>query len=227
MTFTAILDEARRITKANSTSFPTAEITTSANKALDRAVALIRNAEGRWEFDDSNNTDLPIATTGLVASQQDYGLDSTHYKILRIEVKDENGDWSLLTPIDQADVYDQSITDYLNTAGLPKYYDKIGNSVFLYPKPSYTQDASLKVFYERGASYFTTSDTTKAPGINPMFHNLIPMWCAYDYALINSLPLQKNLREEIAVMEQELKDYYSSRNKDERVSLTIRKKSFR
>ena len=227
LTFTQILSESRRLVRANSSSYSTDDITSSSNRALDREVAVIRDAQGRWQFDDSNNTDFPIATTGLVANQQDYGLDPTHYRIERVEVLDEAGNWTKLTSIDEADIYNQSITDFLSGAGVPQYYDKTANSLFLYPKPNYTQSASLKVFYERGPSYFTSADTTKTPGFNPMFHSLIPLWCAYDYAFVNQLDIADRLRAEIASMEENLISYYSLRDKDEHLGLRARLSNYR
>jgi hypothetical protein len=226
MTFSEVLTEARRLVKANSTSYPTSEITVSANRALDREVVLIRQADGRWQWDDSNQTDFPFATTSLVLDQQDYSLDATHYRIERVEVKDEEGNWHKLASIDQADIYDQSLTDFLKTSGQPQYYDKIGNSIMLYPKPEYSQVASLKVFYQRGPSYFTTSDTSKTPGFNPLFHRLIPLWCAYDYAFINDMKIAANLRSEISQAEEQLQEFYALRDKDEHITLTTKRGNF-
>jgi hypothetical protein len=227
MTFTEILTEARRLVKADSTSYPTSEITESANRALDRAVALIREAEGRWQWDDTNNTDLPIATTALVDGQQDYELDPTHYEMERVEVQDELGGWHRVLPIDQADIYDQSITDFLSTAGTPQYYDKIGRSIMLYPTPSYSQDDSLKVWYKRGPSYFTVSDTTKTPGFNALFHRLIPLHSAYDYAFINQLSVAPSLQDKILTMEDDLINHYSRRDRDDKIRLRVRTGNFR
>lgn len=226
MTFTEILAEARRLSKSNSASYSTEDITTSANRALDRATSLIRNADGRWQWDDSNYTDFPRSTRSLVADQQDYSLDPTHYRIERIEVKDSASTWSKLTSIDQADLFDVSLTDFLSSSGVPQYYDKIGNSVLLYPKPSYSQSASLKVFYQRGPSYFTSTDTTKTPGFNTLFHRLVPLWCAYDYAFINQLEVKDDLLQEIAAMEGQLQEYYSLRDKDEHIGLRARYYNF-
>lgn len=222
MNYTEILTESRRLVKANTASYPTSEVTSSSNRAQERITGLIRQAQGRWQWDDSNNSDFAIATATLNEDQQDYELDPTHYRIERVEVKDEAGNWTKLVSIDQADVYDQSITNFLSGSGIPQYYDKVGNSVFLYPKPSYTQAASLKVFYERGPDYFETSDTTKTPGFNPLFHRLIPLWCAYDYSFINGLDATDRLRSEINVMEDQLQDYYSLRDKDEHIGLRAR-----
>ena len=230
MTFTEILAETRRISKQNSTSYPTSEIVTSANRAQERVTGLIREAQNRWQWDDSTYADLSIATTTLVDNQQDYELDPTHYRIQRVELKDQDGNWNKLDSLDQADVYNQSLTDFLKTAGLPKYYDKVGNSIFLYPKPAaanVTETAGLKVFYERGPDYFETTDTSKTPGFNTLFHSLIPLWCAYDFAFINSMPIADSIIGRITLMEEDLKTYYSLRDEDDRIGLKVRRYNFR
>lgn len=227
MQFSEVLTDTRRLSKSSTASYPTSEITDSANRALERITGLIRQAQGRWQWDDSNDTDFAIATATLNIDQQDYELDSTHYRIERFEIKSTAGQWSKLHPIDQADVYDQSLTDFLSISGTPQYYDKVGNSIFLYPKPNYTQSASLKVFYERGPSYFATTDTTKQPGFNPLFHRLIPLWAAFDYAFINQLDVASTLRGEIAVMEDALAEYYARRDSDEHITLKARLMNFR
>src|ERR1035437_6607564 len=74
------------------------------NEALNRIVNLIMTADGRWQYDDTNNTDFPIATTSLSTTlgseQQDYSFDITMLRILRIEVMDNTGAFRKLTPID-------------------------------------------------------------------------------------------------------------------------------
>jgi hypothetical protein len=201
---------------------------------MDRITTLIRDAEGRWQWDDSNNTDFPFATTTLNINQQDYALDPTHYRIERVEMKDTAGNWTKLIPIDQADIYNQSLTGFLSSVAIPVYYDKVGNSLFLYPVPSYTQAASLKVYYERGPNYFVSTDTTKTPGFNPLFHRLVALWVAYDYAFINSIAIANSLYGFIRSrgtslpsgiirdMEENLQDYYSLRDKDDHLALKTR-----
>lgn len=193
--------------------------TALSNRALERITVLIREAQGRWQWEDGNNTDFPIATAALVADQQDYALDGTsHFRIERVEVQDSAGNWTKLTPFDQVDIYDQALTDFLADTGLPQYYDKLGNSLFLYPTPDYSQAASLKLYFERGPSYFLSSDTIKTPGFNPLFHRLIPMWASYDYD--HTRDGAKELREEIAVMESDLTEFYARRDRDEHTRLT-------
>lgn len=204
------------------------------NEALNTVVNLIMTADGRWQFDDTNNTDFPIATTNLVTTlgseQQDYAFDITMLRILRIEVLDNTGAWRKMSPLDQSDVYDTSLTDLLKTPGLPVYYDKQGNSIFLYPKPlatSVTSTAGLKVWFQRPPSYFTTADTTKVPGFNSMYHRLVALIASRDYAMFKQLSVAPALSEKVAQDEDSLVENYTLRNKDEHIKLSVKRFNWR
>ncbi len=228
MTLDQIRTTAYLYTSTSGTSdFPDATLVALANNALERVVSLINASDGRWQFDDSNNTDLPVATTDIVINQQDYSFATSHLQINRAEIKDASGNWSKLTPIDQADLYNQSLTDFMKTAGNPVYYDKIANSAFLYPTPNYSQTASLKLYFERGPSYFLTSDTTKSPGFNTLFHDLIPLWIAYNFAIANGKQNAQNLMSEIAQREDSLVEYYALRSHDDPIRLRARPRNYK
>ncbi len=213
------------------------------NEGLNKVVSLILQSDNRWQWDDNNNTDFPIATTNLSTTlgseQQDYSFDVSFLKITRVEILDNTGAWNLLKPIDQADLYDQSLTDFLKSAGRPTYYDKIGNSIFLYPKPlatAVTSLAGLKVWFQRPPSYFVAADTTKVPGINSLFHRLIALYASKDYALINSLPVaggvmrggfKTGLLAMVDDAEQSVIESYAMRNKDEHIRISAKKYNFR
>lgn len=197
------------------------------NRACDEITSLILEADYRWQFDDSNSTDLPIGTTALVADQQDYSFDTSHIRVTRVELKNENGDWVELTPIDQTDIYDTSLTDFLKTSGIPRYYDKLGTSVFLYPKPSYSQAASLKVYFQRQHAYFSISDTTKTPGFPVIYHRLIPLMASYDHAMVNSLDIRDALAVEVVKMKEALQDFIAGRSRDEHITLKVRQGNFK
>lgn len=230
MTLDQIRTAAYLYTSTSGTSdFPDATLVVLANNALDRVTSLILKSDGRWQFDDENNTDLPIATTALVSGQQDYSLAVTHLGIDRVEVQDNatTPSWHKLLPIDQADLYQTAMTSFLSSNGLPQYYDKIGNSVLLYPIPNYAQAASLKLYFKRGPSYFLTSDTTKTPGFNTLYHELIPLWIAYNFAIANGKANAPGLMTEIQSREDALKEDYSLRDKDDRLILRARPQSWR
>jgi len=222
MTFTELLNDIYFLTGSSSVTYPIANSTANINRSLNYVVAKIFASDGRWEWDDSNQTDLPIATTALVSGQQDYQLALEHLKIERVEVADEDGVFHKLAPISEADLFDTSITEFMSTDGSPKYYDKRGGYIFLYPAPDYARAASLKVYFQRGPSEFAVSDTTKTPGFASLFHRILSLSAAYDYALPNGLPQASKLLEEKEKLCQQMEDFYSQRDVEDRPKLSAR-----
>lgn len=208
-----IVDDARWIVGANSTSYPIADLTRNANRWLDKAVALIIPASGTWQFDDSNYTDYPIATTALVSGQQDYVFDVSFLRIERVEIKDEDDNWKRLRQLDSTEVK-ISLEEFHETDGAPIFYDVSANSVKLYPTPDYAQNASLKVYFQRKGSYFVTTDTTKEPGFAEIFHRYVSLGAANDFALKMRSSNQKDIRGELVAMESDMQNFYSRRNRD-------------
>ncbi len=227
MTISDIVNKVYFLTKSDSSSYSAADMLIAINNAYERVGSLILGQDSRWVWDDSNQTDLPIATTNLVSAQQDYSIASTHLSIDRVEVKDAAGNWVLLTQIDQQlKKGDQAVTlaAYQSTNGTPNEYDIIGNSVFLYPTPSYSSTGGLKLYFTRGPSLFTSGEVstgTKVPGFNSLFHDLIPLHVAFDYAVANSGQNTTSLFNIIQTKEQQLKDYYGLRNRDARPRLSM------
>ena len=207
----------------SNTTYPIKDKTRSVNRYYNRVVSLIFQADGRFEFDDNNQTDLPIGTTALVANQQDYSISgATFLKILRVEVKNSNGDWTQLKQISLQDKKGTAMTEYRSTAGVPVEYDVLAQSVFLYPKPNYSASASLKIYYQRDVSLFVSTDTTKVPGFAAPFHNILSFGAALDYAIANNLTSRIPLfREEIAKLEQAIIEFYGNRDKDSKLRMTI------
>jgi len=134
-----------------------------------RVNSWIWESTGTWEYDDSNWDDLPIATTTIVDDQQDYELSSIAQKIDRVEVLDSAGNYQLITPIDKSEIKSSSMSEFYETAGMPRYYDLVGRSILLYPKPDtskVTAAKGLKVYFTRDIKEFAykegTADATLA-----------------------------------------------------------------
>lgn len=223
MTFTDIKNRTYFLTNTDSTQYPIADLVISANRAVERIVSLINRCDSKWQWDDLNQTDLPIGTTALVSGQKDYSLQTSHLTIDRVEVKDSAGNWHRVNPIDRTAIEGQSLTDYKKSNGLPEEYDLIGSSVFLYPSPNYSQASSLKIYFTRGPVAFDSDDTTETPGFNSLFHDLIPLWIAYDYAIAKGKDNPEKLFKEIERKERELYDFYGLRDRDYRPRLTTSK----
>lgn len=205
----------------HSSDFPLTDVTTSLNRWNHRVGVWIWKASGTWEFDDKNQTDLPIATTTLVANQQDYSLPTTVLTITRVEVLDASGNYQKLEQVDQSELSDIALSEYEENAGLPIKYDIMANSLILYPKPaagSVTLAAGLKIYFAREGTEFTTpatyttADTTQ-PGFDEGFHDILPLGAAFDWCSVNGpQDLASTYRTEIEVMRKDLEAHYGRRN---------------
>jgi hypothetical protein len=233
MTLSQIQTKIYFYTKTNVSGFSNADMIIFINNAVEHIESLITRYDSRWQFDDSNQTDLPIATTSLVSAQQDYQITSNHLSIDRVEVKDTAGLWHLLTQIDQQQFKGdnaQSLTDYLKTNGLPIEYDLVSNSIFLYPVPNYSQSASLKLYFSRPPASWSSADLstgTAVPGFNSLFHDLVPLWVAFDYWNANNPTNARGFATSIITREKDLQDFYGSRNRDYKGRLTPNRDSTR
>lgn len=184
-----------------------------------------------WEWDDTNKTDFPIGTATLVASQRDYALPSNFLKLLRVEVKDSAGNYQKLQQFDENQI-EQGLTSFMAGDGMPLYYREIGNSIELYPSASATSTtltAGLKIYYQRTQTEFTNADASVSPGMPANFHRILSLGASYDYAISkmsNNTNLITSLKNQIDVMRESLKEYYSSRNKEVRPILKTKVKNY-
>ena len=215
-------------TGASITDYSLADRTGNSNLALDTILGLILEADQKWEWDDSNNTDLPIGTTSLVANQKDYGISgATYLKITKVLCKDANGTWRTLKPMDKNSPEAKNLNEQTNP-GTPTHYDLIGNSIFLGPYPNYASTGGLRIFFQRNVSYFITTDTTKAPGFAQPFHRLVSLYASDDYLSAKGLvgDRLKRIQNKIEKMENALLKFYASRNAEDRPRLRFRKENY-
>lgn len=178
---------------SDASSFPIAEKTLYVNAALEELIAEIINADGTWEYDDTNYTNLPRGTGTLVEGQQTYTFASEYLQILMIEVKNSSGNWYKLKPLDKDDLGDSSPDEYFGQlsngnpqTGLPEYFDQIGDTIFLYPAPTsanVTLTSGLRVWFKRTADLFTTTDTTQEPGLPSSHHMLLVYMASIPYCM--------------------------------------------
>jgi len=215
----------------DTTSLTLKSFTRSANFALDRCTSLILRADGRWQHDDTNNTSTEIldVTTNLASGTKKYATSVTWLKVNGVRIKDSAGTFINLPQKDRRNYTPSQLTD----TGTPTSYDLLGNWVYLSPTPNYASTGGLEIQYQRGASYFTTSDTTKTPGFATHFHRLISLHGALDYCEINDLDSRAvKIRTKIGSppterdvgsgLEMELVNHYATRNVDDRPAISVR-----
>lgn len=201
------------------------DFTRKANISFSDYLTLAFKTNGKWQFDDSNHTDFPEIVTDLVAGQREYifGTDEEGNVILdvyRVYVK-VNGQYVLIDPIDKNnDTVDPSNYNGLNAEGIPYEYDKLGNAVLLNLIPETTVAGGLKVLINREASYFTSADTTKKPGVPGLHHKWFFLRPALDYARRNSLSSYLRIEAEVTKLEADIKHTFTTRARDEQNILT-------
>jgi hypothetical protein len=214
-----------------------ADFTAELNESFDELMPLIYGADAKWQWDDSNHPDQPIATFDLASGQQSYSFisDEDGNSILEIDalyIKDPIGEWRRLTGVDSKN---DSGTDAIfaqnsNNIGTPTRYDKLGTSVFLDPVPNYDADGGIRIVFKRAQSYFATDDTTKSAGIPRPFHKLLPLIASRNWLVIHKA---ENI-ETIAEVKEQIKDgkaafekHLNKRSGDERIVVRPRIESSR
>jgi hypothetical protein len=204
------------------------DMTRNVNHYYDEAISLILESDGLWEWDDDNNTDLPIATSSLVANQRDYSFAGAGFlKILKIEVKNSAGNWTVITQTDQSLRKLKPIESSTESSGTPREFDLFNETLFLYPAPSYSSTGGIKVFYQRGAEHFETTDTTQEPGFASPFHRYLSIGAALDYCNVHGLTQKANMLEsKKATMAQAIKEHYSTRNRNTKTRMTVSKEDY-
>lgn len=194
------------------------QFTRRINEWYQKVVTMIFASQDDWDWDDSNQTDYPIATTNLVANQQDYQIpvSLSALKIQRVDITVDGVNWKRINPIDiqSKSMAADSVSIANNFSTDNPYYDIKANALFLYPIPLVSVTAGLKVWFLRGPLEFASSDTTKAPGIDAAFHYLISVGASSDYASIKNLPTAERLLVKLQDGEQRLKQYYGRKDED-------------
>jgi hypothetical protein len=206
------------------------EFTADCNIALDEFNSIAIQSSGKWQFDDSNQTDYPIITTNIVSGQRDYSftLDGSSNLILDIYKVAilPSATATLYQGIDPTDelIGDTDIVTGNTNGGTPYSYGKLSNGIFLEPRPNYNATSGLKIFINRETTYFTSSDTTKKPGVPGILHEYFALKPALKYAGRKNLANYKDLQRRIILLEGDesqritglIAKYYGKREKDDR-----------
>ena len=220
-----IVDEVYSLTDTDSGSYAIADVTRRANAALEELVGEIINADGTFQYDDTNHTTLPRGTGNLVEGQQAYSFAAEYLQITMIEVKDKDGNWYKLKPLDQDELGDRSPDEYFGvTSGSPntggvEYFDQIADSVLLYPAPTSTHNtltSGIRIWFKRTVDLFTTADTTQEPGLPSTHHVLIAYMVALPYNEIYHPERVVSQFKKIEQMKKTLLSHFAQREKAKR-----------
>ena len=210
----------------NTTAYSIADRTRRINQRLNRIVSIIFKNDRRWKFDDFNHDEMNIFYTTLVEGQNDYEISGADFlTIEEVAILNSDGKYRILTPIVREAGNSQYLQDLEDgDSGTPTHYEKHGNSIMMYPKPSLsylTATKGLMVRGKRSPSYFVVGDTTKVPGFNPLYHSYLSIGASYDYAIANGMNSKVNqLSPELIRFESDIADDYARRSRDSQPKMT-------
>lgn len=216
------------------------QFTNLINQAYHKIVTYIIASDTNWKWDDSNYTNFPRGSQNLVSGQQDYALptatgtytaanSATLMNIETISILDKSG---YEVELRESFEDEATLNTLFLTSGQPQVYKLYNNSVKVWPSPdnnvSVTLTNGLVTYFQRTASEFVSTDTTKAPGIQLPFHRLLSLQASLDYCAT-----RKGLESKAAYIQTQynelmaqMKDYYSNRNDDTRRRITSKYQTY-
>lgn len=222
LTFTQITSLIDAEVKTNSTSYPLATKVLDINVAHDDLIDIAIRSCGIGQYDDTNHTDYPIITTDLNSGQRDisYTQDGSSNLVLdiyKVMVANTSGVYQEIPQVDmQSERWTESFYDGQNVTGQPTKYDRTGNGIIFDVIPNYSYEEGIKIFINREGSYFTTSDTTKKPGVDGRLHEYYVISPACKYAQRNGLANKDELYNRKVLFERKISEVYSKKDRDVR-----------
>lgn len=210
-----ILYMTRFYAKANSSDLTTQDVTNLANIALDELYPVASESDQSIQFDDPAYADDPYETFNFTSGTARVSLstDGNSAAILGIrKVAVYTGSaWKI---IPQGSLDDYGATEFIEgngENGVPTQYFLFGTDMVLDPTPNYSSTA--RVFYRRAMKYFTSSDTTAAPGFALPFHELVPMIAAHRWCMREGkTTTARELKQQIDEKKAEMMLFYSRQN---------------
>jgi hypothetical protein len=211
------------IPETDTTSLPATTYTRFFNAWYERLVFHIWRSSGQWQFVDRNATSgLPEATQNLTAGTETYTIPTTAIDIREVYILNADGNYQKLKKINPAEIIG-SRDEYGETDGMPAEYYLSGEKIVLKPAPAagyVTTTAGLKVVLDSDITIFASTDTNKEPGIIPMFHRLLSLGAAFDFARSRNMNLKINLiKPDLDEMMKEFEEYYSKRSKGDKIRI--------
>lgn len=216
MTIDQIRTKVREITNTTTNDYSDASLIRDLNNEMSLIQIKVLTDRGVLEFDDSNYSDLPVATFTITSGTSWYKIvaDENSNNVLtkhKVAVL-KDGKYHDVPRLQVAEGNQEALTTS-KTADLPTGYYEIGEAIVFAETPS--ASTTGKVWFDRDMDFFSTSDTTKAPGIPTAYHQLIAYRTAYNYALDKGLSNQDRILRRIQQEEERLGMFEEARRGDE------------
>jgi hypothetical protein len=190
------------------------------NFAVDNLSILKQLAGGKNNPDSSNHDDLPrVTVTASTATLSLSGGDLDAGELLtlkRLELL-VDGKYEALEPIDALDA---GYTSLEGQTGQPTHFNPEGQIVRLYPQPdgSYT----YRMSYGRVHPRYSADNLTQATGLLPGEEEYVALYATDRLMIGSNDPSRTQIRNELTVKAQEVRDVESKRDQSRPIKLPMR-----
>lgn len=218
----SIIEHIDFLCSTDSNSYALADKLRNINIWYGKVIAKILASAHGWKWDDTNYSDAPRGTQTLSDGTSSYTLPvavvgndaSTFLTFEKASVLDSAGKES---PLEPAPDDEATMNNIYSTSGLPQYYKLVGKKIYLWPAPATAQVTltnGLIIYYTRTPDLFTNSDTTQEPGFPAIFHEILAIGPAYEFAAARGKENATTLFQRAQLILKDIEDFYSSRNED-------------
>ena len=222
MTIKQIVDRITFYTSLDESIFQATDRLIAINNAYDKLHSIILDSQDEWDFDDSNNTELPIAKTDLLASTGMYAIPDTLYRLNKVEINYGSGFVKAL-PLDLNETSLSEDEILARASSATPYYRIFGQTIQFYPTPTAEVSGGIKLYYDRAITHFTSDEYTAGtvkPGLDQLWHDYIALQASLDGAIKFNLVNKADLANTIADIEQRIRRYYGKKTTDRKTKLT-------
>jgi len=195
--------------------------TVDINSAERDIVREIMLAQDDFDWDDSNRTNFPIGTFPLTTNR-DYNLPASlgFLRLKRVDISYDGTNYVQAKSIDSAilpsGLGNDDVVDG-NFSRMEPRYDPKANGFWLYPRATaddVAAGAKARIEFVRTIDPFVYSDTTKKPGIDEMFHELIAIGASLRWAVDKDENKSKSLKVLYDEGIKGLREFYGNKDKD-------------
>jgi hypothetical protein len=204
----------RFLTNSDTSSYANADLDAAINRYNRLFVNKIIEAMDGWDFQGE------IATTDLVANQQEYVFPTDILKFKRAEISYDGTTWRRMDLIDVNNKPRQTDSTTINNeySTYDPQVDLFDKSLFVYPIPTADVTGGLKIWYEKEASDLTAA--TDEPVFLEAYHPGLAYGAAVDYLSkyqeveFNSSKLRDN-QEKLNRLILDMQSFYRRRTQDQ------------
>ena len=187
------------------------------NAGTDRYSAMAVEIAMKFGWDSRNQTDVNRATT--TTSDTKLEIEDELLTLLELERLNADGSYTKLNPVDRRDSEYEALK---GQTGTPSAYDLDGQLIRPLPAPDST--FTYRLTYSRAHPRYSVDNLTQSTGILPVHEEYIAFYAADRIMIGMSDSARTAVRNELTVMENNIKKLLS--NRDQATPKRLKPKTF-